>query len=724
MSTFEKLHNIYVIEDCGNDFSKLGSIESEDFVLQKISGVVNDLNYLQDFTQQDIPPKASFKDTLLWTGSWLGFFYDEKSKKGIFSTDYFGFGQIFYTIIRSATKSILIVGDSFRGIVKKRKDLAGEININWEVATPHLINNTNLFSTRFSSRTFAENINILHDNEILVFDEHGISIFNKFSLIDTDQYDYDYWLSRGISRATSIINNAGETGKVNEISLSGGKDSRALLGLILNSNNKEVTAYTAAPSGVAAGASREILEKDFVLACKLTEKYNIPWNTNDQFIEYKISYEEAVETWQNLRGNLSFDLRPKYSQVVGKDEIRFTGIGGELFRSYIGVGYKEGYPNWWKNAGKSKVSIRKDLDSLFKILCPSTLIDSELYKSALDNFVDSLDFGYGDDVISQLDINYRKYRSRSHSSVHSTHSSEGALLVYPLCLPEFVIASQKLSQEDQEGGKTLFDIIERTCPDLNTLDYASPPWPSSFKTEGDPNVWNNISGNSQLVAYKNMVSARTKEINKRGLESINFNQSSFKRLTENMDKLRAYSGFKGLNFFEGITKRVARAYQKNDQALYSLVSKTETLLDILQPLFIDTTCSKISISDDVFNVETINNVSIKPIFNENKGASSFELSKFLQVCEDIDMSAFKFTANIDKIKETVTVNLLDLANDCQVACYLYKNGIKVDQVWYECRKNIFFQISNYDEDAIYRVTVFFKWKNELHAQKIESLTLV
>ena len=724
MDNYNKIHNVYVVENCGNDFSRLGTIEASNLNLEKISGTVNSTNSLKEYSQYDASPEVVFKDTLLWTGSWLGFFYDQESEKGLFSTDYFGFGSIFYTVIRNALCSTLIVGDSFRGVVKKRKEFINKLDISWEVALPHLITNTNLFSTRCSSRTFAKDINILHHDEIIIFDKFGISVINKSSFINTAEHDYNYWLDKGIERAISIINSAGETNAVNEISLSGGKDSRALLGLILKSNNKKITAYTAAPLGVAPGESREILEKDFKLSCMLTEKYNVPWNLNNQFSEYRVSFDEALESWQNLRGNLSFDLRPKYSQVVNKNEIRFTGIGGELFRSYIGIGYIHGFPAWWNSCGKTKASIRLDLTSLFKVLCSPAFIEPEIYKAALTNFVDSLDFGYGSDVISQLDINYIQYRSRCHSAVHSTHSREGALLAYPLCLPEFVIASRKLPREEQEGGRTLFDIIEKTCPNLNTLDYASPPWPSNYLTKGHINSWYNISGQGQSVLYKEMVSARTKSIDHRGLAQHDFKQSALCRLEENMNKLRIHAEFEGLTFFEGVTQRVARAYQKNDQSLYALVSKTQTLLDIIEPLNINVACCTLS-----FNTATapyVNQSVSPPLKQYGLEANQTQkkiLSKFSDICESIDMSSIKFEANINEINKKVVVNIVNRPENCQVACYLYINGHKVDQVWYDLNDILIFNLNEFDESFQYRVTVFFKWKGEVHAQRVESLTL-
>ncbi|EER46657.1 hypothetical protein AM305_11545 [Actinobacillus minor NM305] len=718
MQIYNRTHNVFVIKNCGKFFEKLGSIESKNFQLKEILGIVSNENNLT-YCDKSNQIQASFEDTLLWTGEWIGLFYDENSKTGLFSSDFFGFGQIFYSICDVHNEKTLIVGNSFRGVAQAVKKLSGKFGINWHIAMPHLSSVTNLFSTRCSFETFSSDINVLHDDEMLLFGKKGISIVRKPRPTYLDSLSYDDLIQKGIEKACKMIGVATNSGLVNELSLSGGKDSRALLGLILASGKyQDISVYTAASSGVAAGASREILDQDFSLACRLMEYYDLSWNTNSDFDEYKISFDEAVSNWQNLRSNSSFDFRPKYSQVVGKKEIRFTGIGGELFRSYIGIGYKEGFPQWWNNAGKSKASIRQDLASLFRALCPSQYLDEKLYQKSLDAFVDAMDFGYGDDVIQQLDINYGKYRSRCHSGVAHTHYSEGALLSYPLCLPEFVYASKKLSRHDQEQGRTLFDILEQTDPNLNALSYASPPWDSSFKTKGSRD-WSKFDGFKQRDSYDALIKARTKKIEQRNIQSFNFDTACLQRLNQNMNTLRQFSLDNGIYFFDGITQRVARAYQKSAQHLYASVSKTETLLDIIENKNIDLSFSVVDLNNPTFVIKS----DIEPAYKNEIQYTKNSVCNFENICQEIDMSDFSFYADLNQDEKKVFVYFYNIKEHCEIACYLYEDGVKIDQIWYTQNRVMYFSVPNMDIKKRYRLTVFYKWDNESMAQKTESLTL-
>ncbi|HDR0890347.1 TPA: hypothetical protein QB061_001883, partial [Pasteurella multocida] len=662
MQIYNREHNVFIIRNVGHGFQKLGTFESKNFKSKGIRGIVSNENELKFYSNHDNQQNILFSDTLTWTGEWFGLFYDDISQTGLFSSDFFGFGQIFYSTLNKGNERILIAGDSFRGVLQTLKQLSGNTDINWHIAVPHLISITNIFSTRCSFETFSDSINVLHEDEVLLFGKQGVSIVKKPVPDYLSSLSYTDLLQKGIDKAGKMITVAQHTGRINELSLSGGKDSRALLGLILSSGNTNISVYTAPSAGVAAGASREILDQDFSLACRLTEYFGLPWNTNTQFDEYKISFDESINTWQNLRGNSTFDFRPKYSQVVNKHEVRFTGCGGELFRSYVGLGYKEGFPQWWANAGKTKASIRKDLASLFRALCPDLYINSTLYKQSLDAFVDAMDFGYGDDVIHQLDINYGKYRNRCHFGVAHTHYSEGALLSYPLCLPEFVYASKLLSRQEQEQGRTLFDILEYTDPNLNTLEYASSPWDSCFKTKGKKN-WGKVKGVKQAENYQALVKARTKQIEQRGVQSFNFNTACTQRLSQNMDKLRQFALDNQLYFFEGIVQRIARAHQKSAQHLYSMVSKTETLLDIIEEKKIKLVLSEFDLRQPNF-VESpfISSSCIKSYLPE---AKPMTISSFDQVVQDIDMSDFKFDGNIDLENKCIQVQFSNIKKDCE-----------------------------------------------------------
>lgn len=722
MQLYNHKHNVFVIRHCGRFFNQIGTFESRNFRLKEIVGIVSHEDYLGYAEQnQHQHTNTPFLETLGWTGEWIGLFYDDVSKTGLFSADFFGFGQIFYSIVQKNHERILIVGDSFRGVNHTVKKFTGQVSLNWHIAMPHLVSGVTIFSTRCSYETFSQDIRVLHYDEILLFGQQGITIAQKPLLHHLTSLSYEQLLHRGIERATRTIKSAVNLNLVNELSLSGGKDSRAVLGLIIASGyHKNLSIYTAPSSGVAAGASREILDKDFALACRLAEYFGLDWNTNSDFEEYQLSFDEVVNHWQNLRANSSFTMRPQKTQVINKEEVRFTGGGGEVLRHAVGKDYREGFPHWWESCGKTPKTVRNDLDNLFRYICPMSVnLDADLYQQSLESFVDSMDFGGNKDVLRQLDANDRKYDNRGHFSVARTHYSQGALLYYPLCVPEFVYAMEQLPYSQQEQGRALFDVLEYTVPDLNVLEYASPAWGPDFQTRGN-NPWMSISGNQIAQKYSNLVRAREKFVLERNLRSFDFTLECKKRLASNMDKLRDFAIGNQVYFFGGLTELIARLQQRNEQHLFAMVSKTETLLDIIEDRQINIQFAELDLHQTHFNLKRQLSIQVSPY---KLVATKNNMVKFSEVCERIDMSDFRFSGSIDVENKKINVVFVNIKPNCQIACYLYENGEKIDQIWYQECNTMQFNVVNLDISKRYRLTVFYKWANENMAQKTESLTL-
>lgn len=722
MQIYQHEHNVFVIRSCGRFFGQTGTFDSKDFKLKKIVGIISHENYL-GHTKQDehLHAQTPFLETLSWTGEWIGLFFDDASQTGLFSTDFFGFGQIFYSIVQKNYERILIVGDSFRGVSHAVKKIVGQTNINWHVAMPHLVSSVTIFSTRCSYETFSQDIQVLHNDEVLLFNQEGVSITKKPISPHLKSLTYEQLLHQGIEKIGKTIKYAVNLNCVNELSLSGGKDSRAVLGLIVASGyHKNLSIYTAPSSGVAAGASREILDKDFSLSCRLAEYFGLGWNTNHDFDEYNMDFDEVLNHWQNFRANSAFNLRPQSTQIIGKREVRFTGGGGEVLRHSVGKNYKEGFSHWWANCGKTAETVRQDLGALFRNICPfDSRLDDNLYQKSLRAFVNAMDFGDGQNVLHQLNTNDRKYDNRCHFSVAKTNYAQGALLCYPLCVPEFVYAMGQLPYEEQEQGKTLFDILEYTVPELNTLEYASPAWNENLKTRGG-NPWVSILGTQMAQQYPNLINSRNKTAIDRGLRSFNFASECQKRLVQNMTKLRDFSIDNQLWFFDGLTELIARLQQRSEQHLFSMVSKTETLLDIIEDSNIYVQFSELDLRQTHFKLSKQLSMQVSPYWSD---ATNRDMVKFTDVCEQIDMSDFCFSGSIDVESKNINVVFSNIKPSCQIACYLYEDGEKIDQIWYQECSAMQFNVANLDMSKRYRLTVFYKWANENIAQKTESLTL-
>lgn len=723
MENYSRKHNVFVVRSIGRSFNRHSNLKFENFKLQNIVGLVSNDNMLCYCSQDDrILYQTRFSDTLTWTGEWLGFFYDDVRKQGLFATDFFGFGHIFYGIFDKNGERLLIVGDSFRGVNKVAQDILGSFGVNWDVALPHLISPQTIFEGRISYRTFSQDINILHENELLVFGSEGISIVQKPISKTLEGLSYNQLIQQGIEKAQGMVKVAVDSGRQLELSLSGGKDSRAVLGLILASGyHKNVGVFTAPSSAVADGASREILDLDFKLACQLTQYFGMKWNTNNNFKSFSVDFDDALNFWQDHRGALSFNFRPKFEHFIGRHEIHFTGGGGELLRDSITRAYKENFNSWWGSCGKDKDSIKDDLIKLYSYLCDRKYIDIELYKQSANNFSSSMAFESASNVLDCLILNDIKYDNRNHFSVAHTAYSQGILQSYLLCVPEFIFATKHLDPIDYQDGKVLFDIIECTCPDLHTLSYASPAWNKSFKTKGIKD-WSLVSGDRQMQSYASLLESRRliKDIRKTS-SGYDFYKCCKNKLIFNMNYLRDFAEYHSVGFFDGVIERVARLYQLSEKHLSGLIAKTETLMDIITGVDVNCQISVIDAFSSHFTTQS-------DLFWRHSNTyydiiADTTTNSFSHLCDRLDMSEFSFVATINTDEKKISIDCNNIKNGCEIACYLYENGVKIDQIWYQECTTMNFLVLNLDLKNRYRVTVFYRWKGELIAQKTESKTL-
>ncbi len=462
---------------------------------------------------------------------------------------------------------------------------------------------------------------------------------------------------------------------------------------------------TANPFSLAAGASKDILLQDFYLAAKIAEKYNLEWYSRTDFDEHKLDYSEQLAVWQDFRSNSSFEMKVKSSQLKNCKEVRITGIGGELVRSYLGSSYKNNFPQLWKEIENNEYDLNRSLGALFRTLCHPWLIDSDLYESAKESFISSFSFNQSLSLAEQLDESYFSYRNRSHSGIRNVHAFEGAILHYPLAQVEFLEASLLLNKEERDQGKVLFDIIKRTTPELNYLPFASPAWPESFMDpileEGFDVNWQNINIDQKIEDFKKLNNKKGNSVFfDRNVGSFDFYSEGIKRLSRNLDIIREVESDNIK--VDAIMERVARLQQKNFNALNFFVAKTESIIDVILPS---------SVQSHVCSMNLYENVKVYSYDSVNKS------EPLGSIISRIDLSEVIVKLKYDSCSDKLNVSYFNVPNNCSIAVYIYMNGERKIINWYEKRVSIIAEIKAGNGDVI-RVMSFIKRDGEPEAQRV------
>lgn len=703
MNALSRVHDVLVFDHVklGSD-QKISELRSEDFKLIRLIGLMSkqvEFSHFNDTPSKNIKLVEALQDC----GEWLGLFHNQL-KDYVVCADYYGYSSIFYALIKTHDQYYkLVISNSFRGIAYYLATDACDLTLNWPCVLPHLITNTNIFLTRASNHTFANEIQVLNYNEVLLLKNGRLYVVPRKKIRQqTNLQSYETLLYQGVEAAVSYFSSWVKQTHLNVcFNLSGGKDSRVVLAMLLQSEYKDqLKVFTVDPENLAAGASKDILMKDFDIASKIVQHYGLNWFKRTNYREINLSYDEQLNIWQDFRSNSSFEIKPKNKQVKDCKELRLTGIGGELIRSYLGNAYKQNLPNWWAKA-QNIAEVRKNLRLLFEELCNPWLIDTELYAEAMAHFIDSFMFNENNNVLAQLDESYLAYRNRAHAGVAAVHHFEGALLKYPLCQTQFKQASHLLDPFEEENGKVLYDIIKLTQPELNTLEFAAPKWPDAFQTPPDT-IWQKQQNNQAIARYEELMKANSNVIedNPEYVYGINEADAALFKLNANLEFIAQRSG--RVTQFNQIIQRIARLSQQSTLMLHALVAKTESILDVLLPNPVNSRILTVDLES--------NHISI-----EDKGIT--ENIDLFSVLKKIDLSRCTVELEITESQHLATVKFQYIPMDCEIAIYIYENGQKVAAEWYKKMNSFSYEFSHMGVHHI-RMMVFIRRMGEPEAQRI------
>lgn len=706
MSSLNRTHDVLVFDHMSvGPSQKNPEVNSDDFKLLQLSGLLfNDLEF--SHFQHKPSKNISLTEILHDCGEWLGLFKNQ-SQDYVVCSDYYGYASIFYAVLKTnEALNKLVISSSFRGVADYLSNEGCDLTVNWPGVLPHLISNTNIFLTRASDHSFANEIQVLNYNEILLLQKGEVYVVPRKQLErKSNLQSYENLLLQGINTAVSHFSSWAKQTDLNIcFNLSGGKDSRVVLAMLLQSEcSDQLKIFTANPANLAAGASKDILLKDFEIASKIVEHYDLQWFKRSHYREINLSYHQQLNIWQEFRSNASFEIKPKTKQIKDCKELRITGIGGELIRSYLGNAYKQNFPNWWAKV-KNNQDVQENLRLLFRELCNPWLIEPELYAQAMEHFVQSFMFNDMNSVLAQLDESYLAYRNRAHAGVSAVHHFEGALLKYPLCQIQFKQASHLLDPFEEENGRVLFDIIRLTQPELNALEFAAPKWPDTFKVPNE-SIWETQQNTQAIARYYALMKTKAHFVveNPECIYNTDEVEAALYKLNANLELIAQRSGNVGQ--LNQIIQRIARLSQKSTLMLHALVAKTESIVDaiLVKP-----------VNSDILTVDLLSN---HITFEQKHRAEHVEL---FTVLKTIDLSRCIATLAINKVQRLATVKFQQIPTDCELAIYVYEDGQKVAVEWYKQSHHFSHKLSTEDVHHI-RMMVFIKRIGEPEAQRIMNV---
>jgi hypothetical protein len=685
-------HEVFVVDGIGNGVLGASEARISEMRATRLSGWIT--------APEHVGPAETFEGSiglplaqgLRLAGEWVGQFSSDDGSLAI-ATDYFGYAQLFYTLVPDVNepgRRSLVASLSFRGLLSTLRQMERRTALRTDILFPSVASHNNLFSTRWSSETLAEGIQVLPYGAFLVMNRRGFAVARRPETRGTtsDMADATAWSIGVLERAV-----AGPYPV--QLSLSGGKDSRAVLALLLAGDlHKKVSVHTSKPSGTPNAASREILERDAGLAARLVARYGMSWQDRSALEEVVVGRDAYLDYWQDLRSGLNYEYKGYQSLILSPPTIEVTGLGGELYRSYIGSPYRVNHPGWWSAAGKTSATVRSDLAALFSAVCNDDLVEADLYTAARDAFVDALDLGQDGDVLAQIDRTYLEYRNRSHGSIVAFRSVQGQFPTHPLASPDLYDYSRRYAPADAESGRLLFDLIEHHAPELNSLEFASPPWPKEFSTSSSYE-WSTVdaaSVKSQLLSSADP--RRSASGAGTGTDTLT------ERVFDSAHLLEAH----GVE--QGLLRRAARLAQRSPRLRWVVLTALESARDVLAGPSVDVDLRRTSVREQAGRGRP--DAGTETVFAREWAAS--------------DLSDVDVVVSIDPaVDTTVHVRVSGMPTTCRAACYLHVDGKRVAIQWYQPEQ--LFTFVDVPSGTRVWAQVYLRWDDMHEAHRVVDTVL-
>jgi hypothetical protein len=340
-------------------------------------------------------------------------------------SDYLGLEPIFYFTL----DNIVLVSNSFEILLNYVRSRNFALTLNLSILKLHLMTSQITMQVT-SSSTIYDEIKIAPTNSSLVISGTRLIVKRDAFMSELSNYSYEKLVLRGCEHIASLLNELKDEFSSMILSLSGGRDSRAVLAALRYCFGERFDNFVQVRTGT--DAHQDI---DRYVVDKLANKFNFPVNQEPLRIkrEWKgLDANSALLRWAMGSNGIYYNYDCSINYYQDPSLISLRGGQGNAAGDYGSL-----------NDFCSKAKIEANLD-------PEWVFNHFLEASESSKKCDDWEI---------LDWHYMKWRYRIHYGRSIAQASKWAINFDPLINPYLDVANMKLTRQERYNGRLSTDII-------------------------------------------------------------------------------------------------------------------------------------------------------------------------------------------------------------------------------------------------------------------------
>lgn len=349
------------------------------------------------------------------------------------------------------------------------------VEVNPEPAIALLVSNTPFFAQQnMSPDMLIRGVRQVRVDEAASIVRGRLELSTKRSFLEClEPGDYEALVTEGVRDIIENARAALDDSRFSDIvvDLSGGRDSRIVLGAVLHHESwrQRASVYAFDVAG----------SRDLDIACGLANRLGAHFYEGNSAQCEALSLEDNTSIWRSYFHGLYHRMGAAAWSAAGCNTrtINLSGANGELLRSF-----------WAPQFGR----YLKDGDFSQKLVAGVALpnvFDREQRETVASYLARTLDALPGETLEHRLEAHYLYYRNRAHFGLRGFSFLHDHATWLPIASPHLLRAAWSLTLAERTNGKLIRDVLKRLDVDLLRIEFDGDKAPREIEIDCSRSRW-------------------------------------------------------------------------------------------------------------------------------------------------------------------------------------------------------------------------------------------